>query len=268
MNLKNLTNMEKNRIVFSFALLYLSIVFPFLAFADSGEIMINNVYYRYYSYNKRNGGGNFIESRAWGARPFRSANMIGGGRGYWVFYAEVVKGDYRGSVTIPKEIEINSQKYTVRNIESEAFKGSDVETVSIPYLSNINNITFEGCARLRKVDIPNLTNLRDYTFSGCSSLREVNLPSLTSIGNHAFSGCSSLTRFNVGKTVRTIGEQTFEDCKNLQYISVETGNDNYDSRENCNAIIRKADNKLIVGCSNSKIASSVKSIGDFAFSGC
>ena len=268
--------MEKNRIVLCFALLYLSIVFPFLAFADSGDdnlIIFNNVYYRYDSiWRGQRGNPNFLESRAWGARPFRSATPIqgGSGRGYWQYRAIVVKGDYHGSVTIPNEIEINSQKYTVTGIENEAFKGSNIETISIPNLSYniINNITFEGCTRLRSVDIPNLTNLREDAFSGCSNLRDVDLPKLTRIGDHAFSGCSALYSFTVRKTVTSIGERAFENCSNLQHLTVESGNNCFDSRDNCNAIIRKSDNKLIVGCSNSIIASTVEAIGDYAFSGC
>ena len=42
----------------------------------------------------------------------------------------------------------------------------------------------------------------------------------------------------------------------------------YDSRDNCNAIIKKATNTLIVGCQNTIIPNSVTSIGSYAFSGC
>lgn len=40
----------------------------------------------------------------------------------------------------------------------------------------------------------------------------------------------------------------------------------YDSRNNCNAIINSSNNKLIVGCKNTIIPNSVKSIGNRAFS--
>ena len=42
----------------------------------------------------------------------------------------------------------------------------------------------------------------------------------------------------------------------------------YDSRDNCNAIIEKETNTLIQGCKNTKIPSSVTSIGNDAFYGC
>jgi hypothetical protein len=49
---------------------------------------------------------------------------------------------------------------------------------------------------------------------------------------------------------------------------VENGNPNYDSRQNCNAIIETNKDKLIVGCKNSTFPNDITSIGDFAFSGC
>ena len=51
-------------------------------------------------------------------------------------------------------------------------------------------------------------------------------------------------------------------------MSVEEGNAFYDSRENCNAIIRKSDNTLITGCQSTIIPKSVTSIGPCAFEGC
>ncbi|MDY3847622.1 MAG: leucine-rich repeat domain-containing protein [Prevotella sp.] len=42
----------------------------------------------------------------------------------------------------------------------------------------------------------------------------------------------------------------------------------YDSRENCNAIIRTFTNELIVGCKNSQIPNSITSLGDDCFGGC
>ena len=42
----------------------------------------------------------------------------------------------------------------------------------------------------------------------------------------------------------------------------------YDSRNDCNAIIKTSDNTLVVGCKNTIIPSSVTSLGDWAFFGC
>ena len=59
----------------------------------------------------------------------------------------------------------------------------------------------------------------------------------------------------------------FSNCSGLTSIKVEDGNQNYDSRDNCNAIIKKSTNTLIVGCQNTAIPNSVTSIGSSAFYG-
>ena len=51
-------------------------------------------------------------------------------------------------------------------------------------------------------------------------------------------------------------------------ITVEEGNITYDSRNNCNAIIKTANNTLILGCKNTFIPNSVTNIGSSAFYGC
>ena len=57
-------------------------------------------------------------------------------------------------------------------------------------------------------------------------------------------------------------------CSSLTSITVESGNSIYYSSDNCNAIIEKATNSLILGCRNTAIPNSVTSIKSCAFSGC
>ena len=57
-------------------------------------------------------------------------------------------------------------------------------------------------------------------------------------------------------------------CTGLTSIVVESGNQRYDSRNSCNAIIETASNTLIVGCNNTIIPNSVTAIGERAFEGC
>ena len=49
---------------------------------------------------------------------------------------------------------------------------------------------------------------------------------------------------------------------------MESGNTVYDSRDNCNALIKTATNELLLGCKNTIIPNSVTSIGNDAFSYC
>ena len=94
---------------------------------------------------------------------------------------------------------------------------------------------------------------------------------MTSITYNAFSSCSGLTEVTIPGSVTSIGNYAFEGCSGLEKITVEDGNPNYDSRENCNAIIDKRWSftiELISGCKNTIIPGSVTSIGFAAFKGC
>ena len=92
--------------------------------------------------------------------------------------------------------------------------------------------------------------------------------SVTSIGNYAFYECTGLTSVTIPNSVTWIIGNPFRGCTGLTSIVVNSGNTKYDSRNNCNAIIEKASNTLILGCKNTVIPNSVKRIGRSAFYGC
>ena len=107
-----------------------------------------------------------------------------------------------------------------------------------------------------------------YAFSKSVGLKSVTIPnSVQSIGSYAFEGCSWLTSINIPQSVASIGLHAFANCTNLATITVASGNAVYDSRNNCNAIIRKSDNVLYVGCKGSTVPSTVTCIDDYAFEG-
>lgn len=91
---------------------------------------------------------------------------------------------------------------------------------------------------------------------------------VTSINQWTFYGCSGLTSITIPSSVTGIGACAFKDCSGLISIIVDSGNSVLDSRDNCNAIIHTATNKLIVGCKTTVIPNTVTSIGDCAFLGC
>jgi len=68
--------------------------------------------------------------------------------------------------------------------------------------------------------------------------------------------------------VTSIESGVFQNCTSLTSIIVNTGNNKYDSRDNCNAIIDTKTNSLIAGCKKTIIPNSVTSIEDGAFYGC
>ena len=151
------------------------------------------------------------------------------------------------------------------------FKDSGIKTVTIEDgITSIGDCAFYGCSGLTELTLPNsVTSIGNFAFHGCRGLTELILPnSVTSIGNAAFFGCSGLTELILPNSVTSIGESAFSGCSGLEKIAVESGNSCYDSRDNCNSIIDTETNTLIVGCKNSVIPNSVRSIGDYAFYGC
>ena len=136
-------------------------------------------------------------------------------------------------------------------------------------VTNIGSYAFRSCSDLTSVIIPNsVTSIGKSAFSHCSSLTSIIIPHpVTNIGDEAFYGCTSLIAIVIPNNVVNIGDRTFSHCGSLTSIKVETGNVHYDSRENCNAIIRKEDNTLISGCNTTIIPYSVTTIGYSAFCG-
>ena len=114
-----------------------------------------------------------------------------------------------------------------------------------------------------------MTSIGDGAFYRCSGLTFITIGNnVTSIGGSAFCLCTSLTSIIIPNSVTSIGEKVFSACNSLTSIVIENGNIKYDSRDNCNAIIKTATNTLVQGCKTTIIPNSVTSIGEKAFWNC
>lgn len=157
-------------------------------------------------------------------------------------------GVYSGNIIIPETIIYDNTTYSVTSIGEDAFYKSGITSVTIPNsVTSISENAFLDCHQLEFVTIGNsVKSIGESAFEYCSGLMSVAIPnSVSSIGRHAFWGCSGLVSMRVGRN-----------------------NGTYDSRNNCNAIIKTSTNELIFGCKNTTIPSSVKTIGESAFDDC
>lgn len=184
---------------------------------------------------------------------------------------------------------------SITRISNSAFSNcSGLKTITIPNsVTFIGNNAFAWCENVEYLEIPNsITTINEGAFCWCTSLTSIEIPnsvkiigkgafgslkgiktiqipsSVTEIGESAFAGCSNLESVLIPSSVTQMGNYVFANCKNLNSITVESGNQFYDSRDNCNAIIESNTNKLLIGCRNTIIPNTVTAIGEGAFSEC
>ena len=135
-------------------------------------------------------------------------------------------------------------------------------------LTAIGDSAFFNCKNLTSVTLPeSVTSIGVRAFCSCSnSLTTIAIPSsVTSIGNYAFQNCYKLSSIVIPENVTKFGNYVFYNCNGLESLEVQEGNMVYDSRNNCNAIIKTSTNTLIAGCKNTVIPEDVTAIGDYAF---
>lgn len=166
------------------------------------------------------------------------------------------------SIAIPK---------SVTEIGNHTFYGcNSLTSVKLPEgIKYIGMSIFEDCINLESVNIPDSVEcIGVQAFRRCKKLASVTIPySVKVIQEYAFKGCSSLTSLVIPESVALIEEGITNACKGLESIAVAPDNPVYDSRNNCNAIIETATNKLVADCKSTKIPDGIEGIGAAAFRG-
>ena len=159
--------------------------------------------------------------------------------------------------------------HKVTTIEYTAFSQCEnLVSVTIPdTLVTIEGSAFIYCKNLTSLNIfEGVTSIGNNAFQYCYGLTSINIPdSVTSIGSQAFDNCTSATTLSIGKGVTSIGDNVFTGCSSFTSITVNKANTVYDSRNNCNAVIEKTTNKLVVGGNTTVIPTNVSAIGNYAF---
>ena len=153
-------------------------------------------------------------------------------------------------------------------------------------IEHIGKLAFYGCTSLQVLDIPHsVVEISDDAFEGCTNL-QVNIPSeiiatlsyvpspgsgvviaITPPAEDSSEQLHELERIFISRAVTSIDERSFSGCKSVKVIEVDAENPVFDSRDNCNAIIRTADNTLLFGCQNTVIPKTVTAIAPYAFEG-
>ena len=117
----------------------------------------------------------------------------------------------------------------VRSITGRAFYRSSVSQVVLPEtLKSVNVYAFMYCSKLKSIVLPqSLQQIQHCVFGDCKSLSSVyflgnKLSNVSYDNGQIFSSCPSLTSITFPAMV-TIGELFFDNCKNLERISLTEG---------------------------------------------
>ncbi len=174
---------------------------------------------------------------------------------------------------------------------------NDVLVTNLVIPNNVAKIkvaAFYGCTSITSLVIPNTVGRIDNeAFDRCTNLKDVRIEDGETSLSMGVCGCSSddwnplfydsyLDNLYLGRNLSYSYNFPFRSKKtNIgQYVTslkphvhssiivVDAENPVYDSRDNCNAVIETATNKLICGGKNTIIPANVATIGSSAFSDC
>lgn len=114
--------------------------------------------------------------------------------------------------------------------------------------------------------VPEGVTYLGFIFDGCINLTSIVIPSTV---NQYGKSCFRYTKINpiyIPKQIKFIGDYCFS-WTNPTSISVDSENPYFDSRNNCNAVIETATNKLVCGCTDTVIPQDIQSFSGGAFAG-
>lgn len=154
-------------------------------------------------------------------------------------------------------------------IGANAFYNSGIESISIPdgvqVIDDGAFLDYNGFTS--SITLPSSLRHIGYASFSSNGFTSVEIPnSVVYIGDYAFEGCC-IQNLYLPESVILMGESPFSRYY-LRTINVATDNPVFDSRNNCNAIIKTQANELIIGCQYTVIPNTVTKLGTEAFYSC
>lgn len=198
-----------------------------------------------------------------------------------------IKGntDNLKKLEIPETVHYLNTDFAVTVINKAAFSNiSTLTSVTIPKtVTEIRAEAFNGCTALKTIKIGGIieycgkgsfcgTAISKPIYTGKNlvyypaNLTEYKINEGTEkVLEYAFSDCKEMSAIIIPASVKNIYAKTFANCDKLENIVVADGNQTFDSRDKCNAIILTSENKIVKGCKNSTIPNGIKTIGRISF---
>lgn len=137
---------------------------------------------------------------------------------------------------------------------------SEITDLVIPDgVTTISPIAFYGGSNFTSLTIPETVNTIGYcAFNDCSGLTSVSIPKSVSVIESAAFSCPNLTTVSLPSSIESIDKHTFGEAPLESIIVYNSGDKNYDSRNNCNAVINTETNDMVIACKNSTIPEGVE----------
>ena len=218
-----------------------------------------------------------------------------GGGGGTPIAESVDVSDYTGGTTfnlLSQITDVNFPSGVTRIGDYAFYYCSGLTSITIPNsVTLIGSLAFYGCTGLTSFTIPDtVTYIGSNMLQGATNITYLKIGSgietistnnfanlnittlvlsegLKSIQTNAFESIK-ITSLTIPNSVTSISSGScFRNNTNLSTITVGSNNTVYDSRNNCNAIIKTSNNELVVGCKSTVIPNTVTSIGTQAFQG-
>jgi hypothetical protein len=166
---------------------------------------------------------------------------------------------------------LNAQDFTYGDLEYSI----NYDDVTVTVTGHVDGYEATGTLNIPTVAYYNgnpytVTIIDSYAFAYCTGLiGTLVLPNtIKEIGDDAFDKCGFTGVITIPASVEDIGYTPFYGCDGIDGFVVDPANEDYDSRDNCNAVIRTYTNELKFGCKNSTIPNTVTSIAEDAFNRC